>query len=71
MERQKPKRFMRRAAVLGVCGFSTSTLYDEISKGKFPKPVPIGERAVAWIEDEVIAWQAAKIAKRDRQPERA
>jgi hypothetical protein len=30
--------------------------------------VPIGERAVAWVEEEVDAWIAARIAARDARP---
>ena len=30
-----------------------------------PRPIPLGPRSVAWLEDEVLAWQEAQIAKRD------
>jgi len=43
-----------------------STIYLLASRGEFPKPVSIGQRAVAWIESEVDAWAKAKIgAARD------
>ncbi len=35
----------------------------------FPKPVKIGERAVAWIESEVDEWIAARIAESRGTPE--
>ena len=52
-------------AVKQIIPYSTSTIYDRISKGTFPKPVPIGPRAVAWIEDEVLELQEKLIAERD------
>jgi prophage regulatory protein len=65
MERQH-KRFIRRGVVEQITGLPTSSLYLEISKGRFPKPVPIGARSVAWIEDEVLAWQESRIAQRNK-----
>ncbi len=69
MEQRKPKKFMRRPAVKDTTGLSASTLYDKMAAGEFPKPVPIGPRAVAWVEDEVLAWQERQIAKRDKAKE--
>lgn len=57
--------FMRRPEVERVTGLSTSTLYDLMARQKFPKPVPITKGRVAWVEDEIIAWQKAKIEQRD------
>jgi len=65
MEQRKPKPMLRLRAVKQIIPYSTSTIYDRISKGTFPKPVPIGPRAVAWIEDEVLELQEKLIAERD------
>jgi prophage regulatory protein len=65
MEQRKPKPMLRLRAVKQIIPYSTSTIYDRISKGTFPKPVPIGPRAVAWIEDEILELQAKLIAERD------
>jgi prophage regulatory protein len=32
----------------------------KISKGEFPKPVPLGSRAVAWKSADIDAWIAAQ-----------
>ena len=45
-------------------GLSRSTIYLRISRGTFPAPVSLGGRAVGWIEAEVNAWLAARIAQR-------
>ena len=36
-----------------------------VKAGKFPAPIRIGGNSVAFVEDEVIAWQEARIAERD------
>lgn len=61
------RRFMRIEAVLECTGWRKSRLYEAISKGEFPKPIPLSEtgHAVAWSEAEIIAWQDARIAARD------
>ncbi len=46
-------------------GLSRSTIYAYIDKGLFPRQVKLGERCVAWIEDEVVAWLDARITARD------
>lgn len=42
-------------------GLSRSGIYQKIADGKFPKPVAIGSRAVAWVESEVSGWIQARI----------
>jgi predicted DNA-binding transcriptional regulator AlpA len=36
--------------------------------GKFPKRVPLGDRSVAWVEKEIDAHVATKIAARSDAP---
>lgn len=55
-------RLLRLAAVKEITGLSRSTIYADTT---FPKPVKIGERAVAWVEDEVRGWVEARIADRE------
>ena len=58
-------RFIRRPAVENRTGLSRSTIYLLMQNGKFPKPVRIGGRAVAWPEAEVEAWLNARLAERE------
>ena len=37
-------------------GLSRSTIYAMIKRGEFPENHPIGSRAVAWREAEVLQW---------------
>jgi len=46
-------------------GLSRSTLYAYIEMGKFPRQVKLGERCVAWVEEEVATWLEARITERD------
>lgn len=62
---QGPHRLLRRREVERLTGMGRSTLYLAISEGRFPKPIHITNKAVAWIEAEISAWQAARIAERD------
>jgi prophage regulatory protein len=59
------ERFLRRSEVESATGLGRSTIYDKMAAGLFPKPVPLSGGAVGWLESEIAAWQAARIALRD------
>jgi prophage regulatory protein len=62
------RRFLRLRTVEAVTGLAKTTIYARIAEGKFPAPVPLGEgrnSPVGWPEDEIAAWQAQRLAKRD------
>jgi prophage regulatory protein len=40
------------------------SIYDQIKAGRFPLQVQLSPGRVAWLEDEVNAWLAARIAAR-------
>ncbi|WP_340609413.1 helix-turn-helix transcriptional regulator [Xenorhabdus bharatensis] len=44
-------------------GYGKAWLYKLIQAGQFPKQVKIGTRSVAFIESEVDAWIAQRIAE--------
>jgi prophage regulatory protein len=52
---------LRRKQVQARTGLSRSTIYAFIKAGVFPKPVPLGPRAVGWIESEVSDWIADRM----------
>ena len=64
------KRLLRLLDVRRGVGLSRSEIYRLIALGKFPKPVPLGERAVAWDNDEVQAFIAERIAARKAPEQR-
>ena len=55
---------LRRAAVQKMTGLSRSTIYAMMAAGSFPKPIPLGLRAVGWAESEINAWLEARKAER-------
>lgn len=58
-------RIIRINDVISTTGLGRSTIYKYIESGEFPKPIPLGERAVGWIEEEVLEWIESKIQLRD------
>ena len=63
---QSGLRILRIRDVRTKTGLVTSSIYAKMAKGAFPKPAPLGDRAVAWIEAEIDAWILAQRATRDR-----
>lgn len=64
-ETRAPRRILRRGAVTMRTGLSNTTIHREIQAGRFPKPIPLGRRAVGWFEDEIDAWLEAQAGRRD------
>lgn len=55
-------RFLLRPEVQARTGLPTSTIYEMMSRGAFPRPIRLTPRRVAWIEDDILAWQEQRIA---------
>lgn len=53
---------LRRTQVEARVGLSRSTIYALMSEGKFPKPVPLVGRTVAWTSSSIDKWIAGRIA---------
>ncbi|EFC6289643.1 AlpA family transcriptional regulator [Shigella dysenteriae] len=47
---------LRLSDVMRRTGYSRAWIYRLINQGRFPKPVKIGSRSVAFIESEVDEW---------------
>lgn len=61
------ERFLRLPEVIHQCGLSRSTLYDLIARNAFPAQVSLGGKNVAWLQSEITAWMAERIAHRNRK----
>jgi prophage regulatory protein len=59
------RRLLRLPEVEHRTGRRHAAIYEAIANGTFPAPVPLGARAVGWLEDEVDAWIEARIVDRD------
>lgn len=55
-------RIIRLPDVRTRTGLSRSSIYAAISKNTFPQPLPLGARAVGWLESEIDAWLESRIA---------
>jgi prophage regulatory protein len=64
-ESPRQLRVLRLPAVKAKTGYPTSTIYEMISRGAFPRPIPLGQRARGWLESEVDAHLERLIALRD------
>ena len=58
------RRIIRLPKVEELTGRKRSAIYEDIAAGTFPAPVPLGPRAVGWLEDEIADWQQRCIALR-------
>jgi prophage regulatory protein len=54
---------LRLPQVLARVGLKTTRFYQLVGDGDFPKPVRLGDRAVAWISTEVDEWIAVQAQK--------
>jgi len=56
---------LRFPAVKAMTGLPRSTLYLYMKENRFPKPVKLGARSVAWIQAEVENWLQERKSLRD------
>ena len=54
--KKAPDRLIRRREVEAITAISRSTIYAWMAEGKFPEPVKLGARAVAWRLSDISAW---------------
>ena len=50
------ERLLRRREVEKITGMSHSSIYRLMKKGKFPRRVRIGSKAVRWRLSVIMAW---------------
>jgi prophage regulatory protein len=59
---ERPLQILRLPQVCVVTGLRRSMIYQLEADQRFPKRIKIGIRAVGWIEGEIQAWVAKRIA---------
>jgi prophage regulatory protein len=55
-------RLIRLKEVKHRVSLSRSTIYRWMSEGRFPKPVSLGKRSVAWSADDIDLWISHRVA---------
>lgn len=63
MEKRTPRKFIRLREVQEKTGLSRSTIYKFISENRFPKQIKLGQKASAWILEEVESWMENRIER--------
>ena len=53
--------FFRMPMVMRMTGLGRSTIYRLIAEHKFPSPVRVGDRAVAWRRADLDRWSEARL----------
>lgn len=61
----KQRRLIKLPEVCSKTGLSRAGVYKRMNEGAFPSRVPLGGRAVAWIDSEVDEWIENQISRRD------
>ena len=46
---------------------SVPQVYKLVSKGRFPKPIKLGERGSGWLITEIDAWLQSRVDARDEE----
>ncbi len=54
-------RLIRMKEVMHLTGLSRPSVYRLMKDGTFPNSIDLGERSVAWVDDEVHEWVDQKI----------
>ncbi|AKH67715.1 transcriptional regulator, AlpA family [Spongiibacter sp. IMCC21906] len=62
MVEQATEALLRRKQVEARTGLTRSTIYALMAESKFPKPVPLVGRTVAWTQSSIDKWIAERIA---------
>lgn len=59
--KQHARRFLRLPEVTRAVGYQRTAIYEKIQSGEFPKPYPLGARAVGWLADDIESWIDSRI----------
>jgi len=55
-------KLLRLEAVISLIGMKRSWILQKTKDGEFPKPIKLGERAIAWRESDISDWVATREA---------
>lgn len=59
-----PEVIIRFPEVVKRTGYSRSGIALKVSRGTFPAPIPLGDRAIGWLESEIDNWIEERIKQR-------
>lgn len=67
MEVYMKQSLIRMSETMRRTGYGKAWIYRLISQNKFPKPIKIGSRSIAFVESEVDEWINQRIAESRRE----
>ena len=56
MAQEDTGKLLRLEAVISLIGMKGSWVLQKVNEGKFPKPLRLSPRAVAWRQSDVMEW---------------
>ena len=56
MTQPEAGQLLRLEAVISLIGMKRSWILQKVKDGKFPKPLRLSPRAVAWRQSDVMEW---------------
>jgi prophage regulatory protein len=56
MAQEDTGKLLRLEAVISLIGMKRSWILQKVKDGKFPKPLRLSPRAVAWRQSDVMEW---------------
>ncbi|MDS1617169.1 AlpA family transcriptional regulator [Escherichia coli] len=59
----KGPSLIRMSETMRRTGYGKAWIYKLIAQGRFPEPVKIGSRAIAFVESEIDEWINQRIAE--------
>ena len=60
-------RFLKLKEVMELTALGRSSIYKFMNENRFPPSVPLGDRAVAWVDTEIHDWMDERLSQRDSQ----
>ncbi|MGB2222526.1 MAG: helix-turn-helix transcriptional regulator [Paraglaciecola chathamensis] len=64
---ESTKVILRKKSVSEMVGLAPSSIDDRIRRGEFPKPIPLGGRAVGWTLLSIKNWIDERIKEGEAQ----
>jgi prophage regulatory protein len=59
-------KMIRLPTVIEQTGLSRSSIYLRMKNNKFPQSISLGDRAIAWLEEDINQWIEDKIIESKR-----
>ena len=60
-------RILKAKQVAEEINVSVPQVYKLVSKGRFPKPIKLGERGSGWLTSEIDAWLQSRVDARNEE----